>query len=475
MLLEAFACALSADTIRCLAAHPTDEPSAGPQAAGGAMPELPLGGLGTASPSFLASSSTSVTTSHRAAAGDGPRGAGDRQGGWSTGRAPVLMGGVSVGRVLAVGGALQRHGDGCLAAGDAVVTWSSPVAPVAAAAARVAACWHSVIAVPQTDLAPTALLAAFRPAVRALLCLARVPGGVQGRAVLVLDAASPFGLAAAQLCLAMGASAVVAAVRSDEERATAERDATWRPALEWAQAGGLAASREGDRGRGPAAAAVTGSGPAERRAELAAGAGAVGGAGATAAATAATPPAGAVGSRPGVDPPPVSVVDVSGGEGASAVLHACLGATSGTGVDVVLEPSEGCVEEVGFSDLVRCAVAGGTVLTCPWNRDDADVDADLLRLVRLKGLSLLFGKPEDVALACPLRYDAFLAAASSAVSLCAKGVVNVESCRPPLEAAPSDAARLPGLLCRAGWEDEAVVVEFSADASLPGTLLGREK
>ncbi|KAA0172245.1 hypothetical protein FNF28_00248 [Cafeteria roenbergensis] len=419
VLLEAFACALSADTIRCLAAHPTDEPSAGPQAAGGAMPELPLGGLGTASPSFLASSSTSVTTSHRAAAGDGPRGAGDRQGGWSTGRAPVLMGG--------------------------------------------------------TDLAPTALLAAFRPAVRALLCLARVPGGVQGRAVLVLDAASPFGLAAAQLCLAMGASAVVAAVRSDEERATAERDATWRPALEWAQAGGLAASREGDRGRGPAAAAVTGSGPAERRAELAAGAGAVGGAGATAAATAATPPAGAVGSRPGVDPPPVSVVDVSGGEGASAVLHACLGATSGTGVDVVLEPSEGCVEEVGFSDLVRCAVAGGTVLTCPWNRDDADVDADLLRLVRLKGLSLLFGKPEDVALACPLRYDAFLAAASSAVSLCAKGVVNVESCRPPLEAAPSDAARLPGLLCRAGWEDEAVVVEFSADASLPGTLLGREK
>jgi len=435
VLLEAFAASVTAHTLRCLGNY-------GDAAEGVESPDsLPMGGFGTAAPSFLSAGSAAVDVTHGSLTAWAAQT--QRPDGRSSGRAPALLGGACVGRVVACGAALR--GRAALPAGTPVIAWSSPCAPVAAASALVAARWHSVVPMAPGPDPGVVILASLRPAVRAVASLGRVPGGVAGRAVMVVGAGDGPGLAAVQAAVSMGASLVVAVAATDAGLAALSSRTSVAGARRWA--GRIAAVR--GLASSSTAAALHPASIAEK---------------AEAAAEGGGPPASAE---------EAAVVVVDGRLGGGAVLDACMRATGGLGADAVVECTAACACVVAFSDMVRCAAGGATIVTCPDERDDAELDASLARVARLKGLGVVLGAPEDAAAAVPAAFEGLVACVARAVDLVAAGAVRTAASAEEVPVgALEDAPAIAQDLGEAGSDDAEAIFVLRPEAMRPGTLLG---
>jgi threonine dehydrogenase-like Zn-dependent dehydrogenase len=395
-----------------------------------------LGNVGTAPPRLLRAADALEVTEQSASA----LSATTRKDGRPSSLAPLFVGGIAVGSVLA-------KGDGVgIEAGSRCVAWSTPASPITALAARMTTKWHSLVAIPPTSVSSASFARLLLPTLRALLTVRAIPGGVRERAVLVSGAASPFGIALCQVCLAQGASRVIATCGSDRGRATLSRSGLWRQAAEI-----------GAESHGPTVSVSASSTTEDAAAEAA----------------------------PALRLPDDVLTVLDWRESSLRIVEKVMTITAGLGADHVLEASSaaddseapGAAEKsesaatagVLLSDLVRCAGAGAC-LSIGACREGEDLDADLLRLVRLKGLVVSFGRPEAVLAGHATRQDVLLAVASQAVRLIASEVVTgdgegddgaARSWRDEdVTVAAAEAVRVPSVLSRLG-QDECVLVSFA--------------
>jgi hypothetical protein len=360
VLVQVMAAGLTGEALRSVGTTPA---LSGWTASGEAVDEvapdrLPCSGsFGTGPPGHLSGAGTTVLAS--IAEEDVQQSTGR-----SSGRCAPLVGGFGVGRVVATADGAEG-----MTRGECVVYWSSPVMPVYGIGQLVSCNVFSCVSVPRTSVSPVALLSGVVPALRAHAGVERVPGGVLHKSVMVLDAGSPFGVAACQLAIALGATSVIAVTRTDAQIRAIERQ-SFRGALSW---------RGSSEGK----------------------------------------------DLPDLASAGVSVETVDCREGEEATLERTLRATGGGGVDVVWEPSSGCEDAVGMECLVRCCGPRGCVLLAT-EREGLEVDSGLAIMAARKGISVMYGASEAVGMSIPLRYDREVARVGQAVDLLAKQVIDVE-------------------------------------------------